>query len=364
MAHDETAAARYLIRSPPMSAFSWSEILGILSSRTDLTRLQARAAMTEVMFGNATPAQIAGLIVALRMKGETVEEMSGLVEAMRSAAVSANLGRDDAVDIVGTGGDRSGTFNISTTASFIAAGAGVPIAKHGNRSMSSKCGSADLLEALGVVIDLPVEKTEQLFADTGYAFFLAPVYHPAMRFAGPVRRELGIATVFNFLGPLSNPAGTKHYAIGVSDGRMAERMIRVLEALGAERAFVFYGEDGLDELTLSGQSVIWSLVAGEVSQAEYSPEDFGVSPAPISEVLGGEARENVEITRAVLGGLSGPKRDVSVINAAAGIVASGRVDNFIDGSAMAAAAIDSGAALGVLESVVARSQDLASGQDG
>ena len=317
--------------------------------------------MTEVMSGRATPAQIAGLIVSLRLKGETVEEMSGLVEAMRSAAVTANLGRDDAVDIVGTGGDRSGTFNISTTASFIAAGAGVPIAKHGNRSMSSKCGSADVLEAMGVVIDLPVEKNEQLFADTGYAFFLAPVYHPAMRFAGPVRRELGIATVFNFLGPLSNPAGTKHYAIGVSDGRMAERMIRVLDTLGSERAFVFYGEDGLDELTLSGPSNIWRLVNGEVSHAWYSPEDFGVSPAPISAVLGGDVEENVAITRGVLSGTPGPKRDIAVINAAAGIVASGATDDFEDAATKAAQAIDSGAALHVLESVVARSRELAAG---
>ena len=344
-----------------MSEFAWSEILGRLSAQSDLTRAEARSAMTEVMGGNATPAQIAGLIVSLRIKGETVEEMSGLVEAMRTAAVSVDLGRDDTVDIVGTGGDRSGTFNISTTASFIAAGAGVPIAKHGNRSMSSKCGSADVLEALGVVIDLPVEKNEALFRDAGYAFFLAPVYHPAMRFAGPVRRELGIPTVFNFLGPLSNPAGTKHYAIGVSDGSMAERMIRVLEALGAVRAFVFYGADGLDELTLSGPSSIWRLVDGEITHGEVTPEDFGVGRAPVSAVLGGDVDENVAITRGILNGERGPKRDIAVINASAGIVAAGMAQGFGEGSELASAAIDSGAAAAVLDLVVERSQELAAG---
>jgi len=315
--------------------------------------------MIEVMSGTATAAQIAGFILSLRMKGETVDEMSGLVEGMREAAIPVTLNRDDAVDIVGTGGDRIGTFNISTTASFIAAGAGVAIAKHGNRSMSSKCGSADVLEALDMVIDLPVDKTEQLFADTRYAFFLAPVYHPAMRFAGPVRRELGIATVFNFLGPLSNPSGTKHYAIGVSDGRMAERMIRVLEALGAERAFVFYGQDGLDELTLTGPSFIWSLIEGEVTHAEFTPEDFGVPRAPIEAVLGGDATENVAILRSVLDGEAGPRRDVALINAAAGIVAAGLAEGFAEGTALAAQAIDSGAAADVLDRVVRRSQELA-----
>lgn len=342
-----------------MSDYSWPDILGTLSAGRDITREQARAAMGEVMGGEATPAQIAGLIVSLRMKGETVEEMSGLVEGMRAAAVSADLGRDDAVDIVGTGGDRSGTFNISTTASFIAAGAGVPIAKHGNRSMSSKCGSADVLEALGLAIELPVDKNVQLFRDTGYAFFLAPAYHPAMRFAGPVRRQLGISTVFNFLGPLSNPADPKQYAIGVSDGQMAERMIRVLDALGAERAFVFHGHDGLDELTLTGPSFIWRLVDGEITHAEFTPEDFGVERAPIEAVLGGDVDANVAITRGVLAGVTGPRRDVAIINASAGIVAAGLAEGFAEGSAMAAEAIDSGAAAAVLQNVVARSQELA-----
>ena len=314
--------------------------------------------MREVMAGRATPAQIAGLIVALRMKGETVAEMGGLVEGMLEAAVRADLGDSDPVDIVGTGGDRSGTFNISTTASLIAAGAGIPIAKHGNRSMSSKCGSADVLEALGVVIDLPVEQNSRLFHDTGYAFFLAPVYHPAMRYAGPVRKELGIPTVFNFLGPLSNPAGVRRYALGVSDGRMAHRMIRVLDILGVARALVFYGEDGLDELTLSGPSVVWRLEGGEISRAAMAPEDVGLARRSTSEVLGGSVERNSQITRQVLGGRSGPYRDIALLNAAAAIVVSGRVESMREGVIRAAEAVDSGAAQQVLEKVVSRSRDL------
>lgn len=344
-----------------MTAFSWVETLAALSAGESLSRAQARAAMNEVMAGRATPAQISALIVSLRIKGETVEEMSGLVEAMRSAAVSVDLGAPDVVDIVGTGGDRSGTFNISTTASFIAAGAGARIAKHGNRSASSKCGSADVLEALGVVIDLPVESNVALFHDTGYAFFLATAYHPAMRHAGPVRRELGIRTVFNFLGPLCNPAGAYNLAVGVSDGAMAERMIHVLEALGARRAFVVHGEDGLDELTLSGTSSIWRLRDGEVTHADFTPEDFGVRRAPLEAVLGGTADENVAILRSVLAGEPGPRRDIAVINAAAGLVAAGVSDGFVDATNRAQEAIDSGAAAGVLERVITRSRELAAG---
>ncbi len=341
-----------------MENFAWATTLGILANGSDLTRRQAREAMREVMAGRAAPAQIGGLIVALRMKGETADEMGGLVDGMLEAAVRADLGDADPVDIVGTGGDRSGTFNISTTASFIAAGAGIPIAKHGNRSMSSKCGSADVLEELGVVIDLPVDRNCQLFHDTGYAFFLAPVYHPAMRYAGPVRQELGIPTVFNFLGPLCNPAGVRRYALGVSDGRMAERMITVLAALGAHRALVFHGRDGLDELTLSGPSTIWHLDGGGVTSTEFSPEDVGLPRRPVSDMLGGDARTNAAITRRVLEGAPGPHREISVVNAAAAVFASGRVDTLAEGVSVAADAIDSGRAKAVLDRVVTRSQEL------
>ena len=346
---------------PAMTGFSWSGTLGILAGGSDLTRRQARTAMRYVMGGEASPAQIAGLIVALRMKGESVEEMSGLVEGMLEAAVRADLGDSDPVDIVGTGGDRSGTFNISTTASFIAAGAGVPIAKHGNRSMSSKCGSADVLEALGLVIDLPVEQNCRLFRDTGFAFFLAPVYHPSMRYAGPVRKELGIPTVFNFLGPLSNPAGVRRYALGVADGRMAQRMVRVLAMLGARRAVVFHGEDGLDELTLSGPSVIWSLEGGEITRRELLPEDVGLARRPVSDVLGGTVETNTAITRRVLAGAPGPHRDISVLNAAAALLVSGKAATMEEGVSIAARAIDSGQAELALKRAVARSRELAPG---
>ena len=317
--------------------------------------------MEEVMSGRASSAQIAGLIVALRLKGETADEMGGLVEGMLGAAVRVDLGDSDPVDIVGTGGDRSGTFNISTTASFIAAGARVPIAKHGNRSMSSKCGSADVLEALGVVIDLPVERNRRLFHDTGYAFFLAPVYHPAMRYAGPVRKELGIPTVFNFLGPLSNPAGVRRFALGVSDGRMARRMIRVLDGLGVVRALVFHGEDGLDELTLSGPSVVWSLEGGEITRIRLTPEELGLPSRPVSEVLGGAVEVNADITRRVLAGRPGPHRDIALLNAAAAIVVSGRAETISEGVAMAADSVDRGAAAAVLEKAAVRSRELAAG---
>lgn len=343
-----------------MSSFAWADTLAALSAGESLTRPHARAAMTEIMDGMATEAQIAALIVSLRIKGETVEEMTGLVEAMRSAAVAVDLDTPNLVDIVGTGGDRSGTFNISTTASLIAAGAGAKVAKHGNRSASSLCGSADVLEAAGVVVDLPADKTAEIFRKTGYAFFLAPVYHPAMRHAGPVRRQLGIRTVFNFLGPLCNPAGALNLAVGVSDGSMAGRMMSVLADLGARRAFVFHGHDGLDELSISGTTSIWRLHDdGELSQAEVTPEDFGVPRAPLDSILGGTPDENVAILRSVLAGDPGPRRDISVINAALGLVSAGIANEFAEAATIAAKAIDSGAASNVLDSVIARSQELA-----
>ena len=253
------------------------------------------------MAGRATPAQIAALIVSLRIKGETVEEMTGLVEAMRAAAVAVDVGLP-VVDTAGTGGDRSGTFNISTAAALVTAGAGVTVAKHGNRSASSRCGSADVLEGLGMVIDLPPEATVQLIRETGFGYLHAPLYHPAMRHAGPVRRELGIPTVFNFLGPLANPAGARRQALGVADAEMAERMVGALQLLGSEYAFVFYGEDGLDELTTTGTSFIYRLKDGEITHAEFTPEDFRVARAELADLAGGDVEENVRIIREVLAG--------------------------------------------------------------
>ncbi|HVR32217.1 MAG TPA: anthranilate phosphoribosyltransferase [Acidimicrobiia bacterium] len=329
----------------------WSGILGRLASGEDLTRNEARDAMAAIMAGDATPAQIAALIVSLRIKGETVDEMTGLVEAMRAAAVTVDIGVP-VVDLVGTGGDRSGTFNISTTAAFIAAGAGAKVAKHGNRSASSKCGSADVLEGLGVRIDLEPEATAEMVRDVGFGFFFAPRYHPAMRHAGPVRTELGIPTVFNFLGPLANPAGATRQVIGVSDHRMAEKMIGVLRSLGSEYAFVVYGEDGLDEFTTTAPTFIYRLRNGEITTAEFTPEDLGVARSRPEDLLGGEVAENVVITRAILAGEQGPKRDAAVVNAAPALVVAGLAEGFVDGVQLAAATIDSGAAEAVLERAV------------
>ena len=338
-------------------SYSWSETLNLVAAGEDLDRTAAHAAMSEVMHGRATEAQISAFIVSMRMKGESVDEMTGFVEAMREVAVSVDVGIP-VVDTVGTGGDRSGTFNISTTAGLIAAGAGAAVAKHGNRSASSLCGSADVLEALGVEIDLPPEATATLVREEKFGFFFAPLYHPSMRHAGPVRRELGIPTVFNFLGPLANPAGATRQAVGVSDARMAEKMIGVLKNLGSEYAFVFYGEDGLDELTTTGPSYIYRLRHGEVTHAEFTPEDFGVERGRPEDLVGGDAQVNAAITRAILSGEAGPTRDIAVVNAAPAIVVAGLAHGFEEAVVLAAEAIDSGAAGRVLDRVIERSQAL------
>lgn len=343
-----------------MSVFAWAPVLNALMAGDDLARDQARAAMQEVMGGTATPAQIAAFIVSLRTKGETAEEMTGLVDAMFEAAVTVDVG-EPVVDVVGTGGDGAGTFNISTTAAFVVAGAGARVAKHGNRAASSRTGSADLLEALGFDLELEPAATVQMIRDTGFGFFFAPRYHPAMRFAGPVRRELGVRTVFNFLGPLCNPAGATRMAVGTSDPHMAALMIEVLHNRGAESAFVFYGEDGLDELTVSAPSYIYRLKDGEVTHAEWTPEDFGVTRAPLEAVAGGDARQNLAITRAVLSGAAGPTRDIVLLNAAPAIVAAGLADGFREAMELGATSIDSGSAARVLEVAAELSRRLSAG---
>ena len=344
-----------------MAAIQWPEILSQLLEGEPLDQAQARDVMGAIMAGEATEAQIASLLTVLRSKGETAAEMTGFVEAMRAAAVTVSVDAP-VVDLVGTGGDRSGTFNISTTASFVAAGAGVKIAKHGNRAASSPTGSADLLEALGIDLQMPPERTVAMIDEVGFGFFFAPQYHPAMRFAGPVRRQLGFRTVFNFLGPLCNPAGAKRYALGVSDPRMAKLMVEVLDNLGAETAFVFYGEDGLDELTTTGPSFIYRLVNGEITHAEFTPEDFGVARAQLEDLRGGDAAENVAITRSILDGAEGPRRDIVLVNSAPAIVAAGLANGFVDAVGMAAESVDSGKAREVLERAVAYSGG--SGKDG
>lgn len=343
-----------------MTEFAWPAVLSPLCAGADLTEEQAHAAMTEIMVGRAAPTQIAAFIVALRAKGETVDEMVGLVRAMYDMAVTVDVGVP-VVDTAGTGGDGSGTFNISTTAALVAAGAGAKVAKHGNRAASSRTGSADVLEELGVPIELEPEQVAQLVREAGFGFFFAPRFHPAMRFAAPVRRQLGVPTVFNFLGPLANPARARRQAIGVADGRMAERMIGVLQRLGSEFALVFYGEDGLDELTTAGTSFIYRLEDGVVTHAEFTPADFGVAEASLEDLAGGDAAENAAIIRGILDGVTGPKRDIALVNASAAIVAVGLATGFEEGMAAAAASIDSGAAKEVLESVVSISARFAGG---
>jgi anthranilate phosphoribosyltransferase len=338
-----------------MDEFAWAPVLERLMEGGDLDRQLARAAMAEVMGGRATPAQIAAFIVAIRAKGETTDEMTGLVEAMLDAAVKVDIG-EPVVDTAGTGGDGFGTFNISTTAALIAAGAGAKVAKHGNRAASSRTGSADVLEELGIRLDLEPETTVAMVREVGFGFFFAPAYHPAMRHAGPVRKELGVRTVFNFLGPLANPARATRQALGVSDGSMAARMIEVLANLGAEYAFVYHGEDGLDELTTTGPSFIYRLKGGEITHAEFTPEDFGVPRAALQDLRGGDAAHNAAIIRDVLGGATGPQRDISLVNAAPAIVVAGLADGFSDAMELARQAIDSGDAMAVLERAVTMSR--------
>jgi anthranilate phosphoribosyltransferase len=328
--------------------FDWPAVFNALIQGADLGRRLAHAAMSEVMEGRASEAQIAALMMGLRAKGETVDEMTGLVDAMYDAALTVDAGHD-VVDVVGTGGDNAGTFNISTTAALVAAGAGAHVAKHGNRAASSETGSADLLERLGIRLDLPPAATVEMIREIGFGFFFAPEYHPAMRHAGPARRQLGVRTVFNFLGPLCNPAQTKRAAIGVSDAVMAELMAGVLRARGAEYAFVFHGHSDLDELSTAGMSTVHRIRNGEITTAQFQPWDFGVAAATVADIQGGDAAKNERITRSILAGEGGPQRDVVVVNAAPAIVVAGLATGFAEGIALAEQAIDSGAAAAVLD---------------
>ena len=333
-----------------MERFSWALVLGPLVNGSDIDRSDAAAAVSEIMSGRATDAQIGAFLAALRTKGESAEEIAGMVDAMMDAAVPVSID-GVVVDVVGTGGDGFGTFNISTTAAFVAAGAGVRVAKHGNRAASSPTGSADVLEAFGFDLELGPEQVVAMIAETGFGFFFAPRFHPAMRHVGSVRRELGIRTVFNFLGPLCNPANAR-MSIGTSDLGMARLMIEVLEARGVDRAFVVHGIDGLDEVSTTAPTRIFRLVDGEVTDAEFTPEDFGVSRATIDDLVGGDVEENMRITRNVLGGEQGPHRDVSLVNAAPAIVLAELAEGFLAAMQLAEESIDSGAALGALNSSI------------
>jgi anthranilate phosphoribosyltransferase len=337
----------------------WPFILGRLSQRADLTSVEAAAGLRDVLQGNATPAQVAAFIFGLRCKGETVEEMTGLVRAMIDAAEPVPVGEDlrqRLVDTCGTGGDRSGTINISTIAAFVVAGAGVPVCKHGGRAASSKAGSADLLEALGVTVELGPPGVARCIEQAGIGFCFAPRFHPAMRHAVPVRRELGVATVFNFLGPLANPARVRRQVVGISDPGMADKMIGVLQANGATHTLIVFGHDGLDELTTTDTSTVLEYRDDAVRTYVVDPVELGLSKAHRSELLGAEAATNAESARRVLGGEKGPHRDIVVLNAAAGLVAAGQAADLVDGLINAADVIDSGEAENRLHRLVEVSQ--------
>lgn len=328
-------------------------MLGRLTRGHDLTSDEAAAAMASILDGGSTDAQIAAFIVALRIKGETVDELSGMVDAMLAAAERVELPAETVVDIVGTGGDQAHTINVSTLASFVVAGAGVKVCKHGNRALSSSTGTADVLEALGVRIDCGPEEVARSVAEAGIGFCFAPRFHQAMRHAGPARRELGIPTVFNFLGPLANPARVTRLMVGVADASMAERMIGVLAARGCEHAMVVHGDDGLDELTVSTTTRVVELREGKVDVFTVDPSSLGIEHAPVTALRGGDAAYNAERIRRVLGGEPGPHRDITCLNAAAGLVVAGRAGDLPEGLDLARASIDEGNAAEALRRFVA-----------
>src|SRR6185437_9268208 len=303
-----------------MDTPSWPTLIRALIGRQALTAEQAAWAMNEIMEGNATPAQIAGFGVALRAKGETAAEMSGLAASMLSHATPIKIDRP-VTDLVGTGGDGSLTVNVSTMATIVAASAGVPMVKHGNRAASSACGAADVLEALGVVIDLPASATEALFAEIGIAFLFAALYHPSLRHAGPVRSQLGVPTAFNYLGPLTNPARPSSLAVGVADPLMGPVLAGVYAARGAA-ALVFHG-GGLDELTTTGPSTVWIAADGAVSETSFDPAGLGLARSTLADLRGGDPPHNAAVVRSVLAGDAGPVRDIVLLNAAAAMAAAG-----------------------------------------
>ena len=336
-------------------AFSWGRTISRLLAGEDLAESDAAAAMTEIMEGAATPAQIAGFVVALRAKGESADELVGLVRTMRAYAEKVEVAVD-VLDTCGTGGDRAGTFNVSTAAALVCAGAGVKVAKHGNRAASSRCGSADVLEALGVRITLSPDAVARCIERAGIGFCFAPVFHPAFRHAMTPRRELGIATAFNFLGPLTNPARAAHQAMGVADPRMAPVMAEVLRRTGTRHAIVFYGHDGIDELTTTTTSTMLDVSADGVRELTVDPVELGLAQAEPADLLGGDVDRNVAIAKEVLAGHGGPARDLVLLNAAAGLVAADAALSLMDGLEAAARSIDQGRARQALDAWVEASR--------
>jgi anthranilate phosphoribosyltransferase len=347
-----------------------TEAVRALVDRTDLSRIEAAAAMEAIMSGAATNAQIAAFLTALRMKGETVEELIGFAQVMRQKAARIRVhddgvagltgtDREMLIDTCGTGGDATGSFNVSTATAFVVAGAGLKVAKHGNRSVSSMCGSADVVETLGINLELTPPKVARCIDEVGIGFLYAPLLHTAMKHVMAARREMGIRTVFNMLGPLTNPAAANAQIIGVYAASLTEPLARVLAELGTVRAFVVHGADGLDEISNTGESRVSEVREGMVRSYTVRPEDFGLGRAAIGELMGGDREENARIIRAILDGEIGPRRDIVLMNAAAALVAGGKARDFKDGVGLAAQAVDSGAARRTLEALIALSRRLA-----
>jgi anthranilate phosphoribosyltransferase len=347
-----------------------TEAVRALVDRRDLSRIEAAAAMEAIMSGAATNAQIAAFLTALRMKGETVEELIGFAQVMRQKAVRIRVHDDEVagltgtdremlIDTCGTGGDATGTFNVSTATAFVVAGSGLKVAKHGNRSVSSMCGSADVVETLGINLDLTPQKVARCIDEVGIGFLYAPLLHTAMKHVMAARREMGIRTVFNMLGPLTNPASANAQIIGVYSPTLTEPLARVLAELGTVRAFVVHGADNLDEISNTGESRVSEVREGMVRSYTVRPEDFGVPRATIGELMGGDREENARIIRAILDGEAGPKRDIVLMNAAAALVAGAKARDLKEGVGLAAHSIDSGAALRKLEALVGLSRRLA-----
>jgi anthranilate phosphoribosyltransferase len=323
------------------------DAIGKLVKGGNLSEEEAGGAMEKILSGDATPIQIAGFAIALRIKGETAEEIAGLARAVRANATPLEV-EGDLLDTCGTGGDVLGTFNISTLAAIIASACGARVAKHGNRAASSLCGSADVLEELGVKIDLPPAGAARCLQEVGIAFLFAPIYHLGFRYAAVPRRELGVRTFFNILGPLCNPAGARRQALGVADAALAGRMAEVLVRLGAEHALVFHGADGMDELTTTGPSRVIEVEDGRQHEYILEPQELGLTVAPLAAMRGGGPAENAAIAREVLGGAKGPRRDVVLLNSAAALRAGGLAADFKEGIGLAGEAIDSGRAGEVL----------------
>jgi len=330
----------------------------LVDERRDLSEAEAAAALDDIMSGDATPAQTAALLTALRLKGETVDEIVGLARTMRAKSLHVETGLDRLADTCGTGGSGKQTFNVSTAVAFVVAGCGVPVAKHGNRAMTSKSGSADVLEALGANIDLGPDQVAQVIGEVGVGFMFAQAFHPAMKYVAPIRRELGFRTVFNLLGPLTNPAGAQHQVLGVATPEIAEKLAQALGRLGSSHALVVHGQEGLDEVSPEGPTSVWELKDGAVERYEIHPNDFHIRPVPLADVAGSDAAANAAAMREVLGGKSGPLTGFVTLNAAAALYAADEAPTLTEGVSRAAECIDDQRALRKLERFVELTQKL------